>query len=276
MPIPKPARLALALASLPSLLAAQTTQDTLDRSHPFFTRHDLALAGIALAGSAAVSVFDERIARWTQSAGVQGSSSRHDLVEQLTRVNETPLTLAALATYGVGRLAHANTVADVGLHTSESLILTVAISELLRGPIGRARPRESPTNAFKFELGEGFTEFGNRSYPSMHAAAAFATATTLVGEIDARNPGATKYAAPLLYGAALVPGLTRMYLNQHWTSDIVAGAFVGTLLGGKVIHNAHHHPRTKLDRLLLGTTLVPDGRGNVLIGGSFGLAGLTR
>ena len=71
----------------------------------FFVKRDLVSSGVAFAASVGMSAFDLRIAHWARSPGVQGDSSRHDLVEQLTRANETPMMLAALATYGVGRVA---------------------------------------------------------------------------------------------------------------------------------------------------------------------------
>ena len=80
-----------------------------------------------------------------------------------------------------------------------------------------------------------------------------------------RNPSATKYAAPLLYGFAMIPGLTRMYLNQHWASDVVAGAFIGQFIGHRVVHYAHTHQRTKLDRALLATSVTPNGFGGTIV-----------
>jgi hypothetical protein len=242
-------------------------RDTVDKT--FFTRRDLVKAAAILGVSAGVAIFDERIAHWTQTANVQGSSSRANLADNLTVVNETPLTIAAAATYGVGRLIHNETVADVGLHTTESLVLTVAMAEAIRGPLGRLRPRASPDDAFHFKYGTGFSNFAARSYPSIHAAVAFATATTLVGELKLRKPGAVKYVAPPLYAAALIPGFTRMYLNQHWASDVVAGTFMGALLGTKVVRYAHTHDRNVVDRFLLGMTIVPDAQGNVRVGASF-------
>jgi membrane-associated phospholipid phosphatase len=212
-----------------------------------------------------VSSFDQRIAHWARSSGVQGDSTRHDRVSTATRLNETPLTIAAFATWGIGRLAHSETTADVGLHTFEALVLTTGISEVLRGTIGRTRPREAPEDPFLFKPGKGFTQFETRSYPSLHTAAAFATATALVGEIQLRRPDATKWAAPLLYTAAMVPGLTRIYLDQHWASDVVAGGFVGALLGSRVVSYAHSHKRNRLDRALLAVNVVPDGHGGTLV-----------
>ncbi len=258
--------LAVFLATPIASAAAQSAP--LDSSHvdkTFFTRRDAVIAGATLAASGIVSIFDKRIANWTQQPNIQGSSSRHDLIDNLTVVNEQPLTIAALATYGIGRLMHSPTVADVGLHTTESLVLTVAISELIRSPLGRARPRESPDDQYNFHFGKGFTDFASRSYPSIHAAVAWAAATSLVSEMHERNSSAAKWAAPVLYTAAVIPGFTRMYLNQHWASDVVAGSVLGALLGHKVVHYAHTHERSKLDRVLLGTTLAPDGHGNMLL-----------
>ena len=231
----------------------------------FFVKRDLVATGIAVAGSAVVSAFDLRIAHWARSPGVQGDSSRHELIEDLTRANETPMMLAALATYGVGRIGGLHTTADVGLHTLEALVLTTGVSQVVRGVLGRTRPRASLEDPFLFKPFTGFRGFETRSYPSLHTAASFAAASALVGEIHLRRPGAVKVAAPLLYTAALVPPMTRIYLDQHWMSDIVAGAFVGALLGSRVVSYAHSHRRTRLDRALLAVGAMPDGHGGVML-----------
>ncbi len=267
----------------PSLLAAQSVATTLDDSvvsaasaepdttggpkvqKTFFVKRDLVAAGIAVAGSAAVSAFDLRIAHWARSPSVQGDSSRHDLVEQLTRANETPMMLAALATYGVGRVAGLHTTADVGLHTLEALVLTTGMSQVVRGVLGRTRPRASLEDQYLFKPFTGFRGFETRSYPSLHTAASFAAASALVGEIHERRPSAVKVAAPILYTAALVPPLTRIYLDQHWASDIIAGAFLGALIGNRVVSYAHSHRRNRLDRALLAMSAMPDGRGGVML-----------
>lgn len=255
--------LALPVTAASAQFAADSAQKT------FFVKRDLVTVGAIVAGSAVVSAFDERIARWTQTPRIQGDSSRGDLVDALTVINETPLTIAAFAVYGIGRLAGNATMADVGLHTTESLVLTVGLAELVRGPLGRVRPRSSPNDAFRFEPGKGFTDFAARSYPSIHAAVAFATASSLVGELRVRKPEAVKWAAPVLYTAALVPGFTRLYLNQHWASDIVAGTAMGAWLGSRVVSYAHSRERSKLDRALLGAVILPNGSGGVSLGATF-------
>ena len=268
-PLTRPAELPaqeLSTAPTPSLTVLHRERGWPDTTKTFFTSRDVTYTGAALVGTVLVSFFDKKIAHWTQQPNIQGSSSRHDVVSKLTKVNETTLTGGAIIAYGIGRLSHSRTTADVALHTAESTILTSVISQIIRGPLGRARPSVSPDDQYKFEFGKGFTHFNNRAFPSLHSATAFGAAAALVAEIRLRNPDALWYAAPLLYAGAAVPGVTRMYLNQHWASDVVSGAFVGTLLGSRVVHYAHTHPRTKLDRALLGSTAaVPDGSGGVML-----------
>ena len=64
---------------------------------------------------------------------------------------------------------------------------------------------------------------GNPAFPSGHASIVFSVATIL----GYRYP---KLRIPLYIGAGLV-GFTRIYLGRHYTSDVVAGAAIGTAAG---------------------------------------------
>ena len=245
---------------------AQTADTTSKKGAPFFVPRDAGILGIGLVASVAITPFDPRIARWTQSPRVQGSSGRHDFVRRVTKVNETTLTLAGLAAYGVGRLTHGRTTADVALHATEAIVLTSVTSQLIRGPLGRSRPSVTKdSNQYDFHFMKGFGNFAYRAYPSLHAATAYAAAAALVAEVRERHPGATWYAAPLLYSAASLPGLSRMYLDQHWASDIFMGGVVGVLLGTKIVNYAHEHPRNRLDRALLASSISPNANGGVAV-----------
>ena len=76
------------------------------------------------------------------------------------------------------------------------------------------------------------------------------------------------YVAPLAYTLAAGPGYARMYLGQHWASDVFMGAFLGAFYGRRVVDYSHAHPNNPVDRLFLGrgltngASIVP-GKGQV-------------
>lgn len=55
----------------------------------------------------------------------------------------------------------------------------------------------------------------------------------------------------LFYGGASMVGLSRMYNNMHWASDVVAGAAIGTIFGLKVVKYTHSHPDNAIDSKLI-------------------------
>ena len=62
-----------------------------------------------------------------------------------------------------------------------------------------------------------------------------------------------------------------MYLDQHWASDVVMGAFLGAFIGHKVVTHAHANPRNRLDRMLLHASVAPDGHGGAALGFAWNL-----
>lgn len=225
----------------------------------FWRPGDARLAVVTVAATSALAIFDERIAHWVRQEDVQGDSSRYDAVRSATVINEVPLTIAAVTVYGVGRLAKMDVVADVGAHLTESLVVTEIVSEFVRSTLGRTRPRASPDDAFQFEPGGGLRHFEYRSFPSLHAAVAFATAATLSEEMRVRHAPAYKYLAPALYAVATIPGFTRIYLDEHWASDVLAGSVVGAFIGARIVRYAHSR-RTRVDRVLLPPRIIVGSR----------------
>lgn len=259
--------LCLAIALLSGSASAQRT-DTSGVSKTFFTKQDLITTGIGLGAAAALSVFDTRIARWSQQPSFQ-DGSKHDRALKISKVNETTLTLAGVVTYGIGRLTGSRTVADVALHSTEAVLLGSIASQLIRGPLGRSRPYVTKdSNQYDFKPFGGFladTAFNYRAFPSIHTSSSMAVATVLAMETHRRRPGATPYVAPLLFVAGIIPGLARVHLDQHWASDIAAGAFMGAMAGYKVVSYSHAHPNNRFDRFLLRASIVPDASGRMML-----------
>jgi len=103
--------------------------------------------------------------------------------------------------------------------TGERLLATMALAagavNVTKFVFGRSRPYE----------GEGALSFNpgtpGSSFYSGHTTMAFAMATALSEEMD--HTAATV----ILYSAASLAGYSRMHDDQHWLSDVVAGAVLG-------------------------------------------------
>jgi hypothetical protein len=101
--------------------------------------------------------------------------------------------------------------------------------------------------------------------------ASFAVASALAQEMRRRETPHRRVIAPALYAGAAMPALARMYLDEHWTSDIAMGVFLGVFAGQKVVMYSHDHPNNRIDHELLKPRLsarVSYGAGGL----SFGLA----
>jgi membrane-associated phospholipid phosphatase len=91
--------------------------------------------------------------------------------------------------------------------------------------------------------------------------AAFAAAAVVTGETSHNAPNTTWIVAPVMYGGAALVAVSRMYNNQHWASDVLIGAGIGTFAGLKVVRYDNTHPNNRLDRIFLSGSLVPNETG---------------
>lgn len=234
--------------------AAQSTEDRSPKT--FFTSRDGLIAAGFLAASVGLSAFDVRIAHYFQDTSLAHVRIGQKLDDIFTHVNETTLTVGGLAVYGIAKLAKSDAVADVAFHTAESVAAASLTAQVIRGPLGRTRPLDTHPaygDQYEFHFFKGFTHFQERAFPSIHSSSGFAAASAIVAEVNRRAPGATWYVAIPAYALALTPGLSRMYLGQHWASDVFAGAFLGTFYGWRIVDYSHTHPTTRIDRIFLGS-----------------------
>jgi membrane-associated phospholipid phosphatase len=212
------------------------------------------VAGGALAVAAGISYFDPKIAAFFSDTSLAHVRTGQRLDDVFTHINETTLTLAGIAAYGAGRLARSPTLTDVAFHTTEAVVTASLASQVIRGPLGRSRPRLTGSqDQYDFHWFKGFGQFNYRAFPSIHSSSGFAAATALVQETRIRNPGAVKIVAPVLYALALTPGLSRMYLGQHWASDVFAGAVMGVFAGSKSVNYSHTHPNNRFQNFFVPT-----------------------
>ena len=125
----------------------------------------------------------------------------------------TPVLLAGAA--GAAVAFGDRRMQNMGIISLQSIAGAAGVSMATKRLVGRARPDE--------ELGT-FSRSGKRSdasFPSNHAAVAFAAVT----------PFAQEYDAPWLYGLAAIGSMGRVADRKHWVSDVVAGGVVGYAIG---------------------------------------------
>ncbi|MEP6622092.1 MAG: phosphatase PAP2 family protein [bacterium] len=256
-----------------STLAAQDTtssgrtivpRDTAhaERHQTLFTYRDAALA-VGFAGlTVAMFPADKHIAQSLQDDDLQANKFFGKSATGFEVITSPGAFIIGGGLYAIGRLGGHKDLEDLGWHGTEAVLLASGVTSLLKGTLGRSRPYfTADTNAHDFGFGKGFSNSNRQSFPSGHTTTAFAAASAVTSEVRRLWPQSTWYVAPVMYGGATMVGLSRMYHNNHWASDVVLGAAIGTFSGLKVVRYSHAHPDNKLDKWMMSATILPDPRG---------------
>jgi membrane-associated phospholipid phosphatase len=136
-----------------------------------------------------------------------------------------PIAVAhPLALLSVGYINKNKKMQQQGWQTIGALAINTAITQGLKYTINRERPYEKyPTIIFPYEIEN------DASFPSGHTSTAFATATTLSLQFK------KWYIVVPAYTWAASVGYSRMYLGEHYPTDVLAGAIIGT--GSAILSN---------------------------------------
>ena len=242
--------------------------------------------GLLAAGFAGLTIamfpVDRQIARNLQNPDVQANKFFDKSAKGVEIITSPGAFIIGGGLYAAGRLTGKKDLADFGWHGTEAVLLASGITSFLKGTLGRSRPYVyADTNPHDFSLLRGFgrnvgginTSDGKKlsssdfqSFPSGHTTTAFAAAAAVTSETRRLYPGAVWIVAPAMYGGATLVGLSRMYHNNHWASDVVLGAAIGTFSGLKVVRYSHAHPDNKVDRAILGVSITPTPGGGAVLG----------
>jgi len=230
--------------------------DTIPRTNLFTWRDAAILEGFAILAVAAAPL-DVRMAHRLRDSTLQSNRWLRKTAETVRTIADPGAYLIGAGLYAIGRATKNEKAADLGLHGTEALFAGEALGLVLKGVVGRARPYHNIDNPHDYQLLRGFTK-GNdayRSMPSGHTIAAFAAAAAVTSESSRWWPSSVWYVAPVMYGGATLTGISRMYNNAHWASDVITGAAIGTMAGVFVVRWHFSHPGNSIDRVLLGGSL---------------------
>jgi len=271
-------RLALWLAVLtssavgtfaPSRASAQTPMagDSIHAAKTLFTWRDAALAAGFTGLTVAMLPLDQSFATRLEDSTTQANHFFKNASVDVQYIADPGSIVIGVSLYGIGRLGHWRNVADLGLHGTEAVAVSGIITGVLKDALGRSRPYVTADGKpHDFGFARGLTKgSAYQSFPSGHTTAAFAAASVVTSESQRWWPHGTWIVAPAMYGGATLVGLSRMYNNKHWASDVALGAAIGTFSGIKVVRYTHGHSNNPIDRWLLGAEAVPLPNGRLAI-----------
>lgn len=253
----------------PCLGAQDSTSDSVATTRRWLTKHDAMAGALAVLATVAVAPLDARAARLLQEKRLQGIDDLQHTARELSFLGGPGPFVIGAGLYAAGRLTRMPRLSDGALHMTEAVLLAASITGLGKGFSGRALPSVNDSNPENFQFGRGFHDRNGPfvSFPSGHAAASFAMAAVLTGELDLWRPGIGRFVGPIAYGGAGLVGLARMYQNVHWASDLPLAAAIGTWSGLTVVARSHRKyvkrsdartsVPTVLVEMLRSTTVVP-------------------
>jgi membrane-associated phospholipid phosphatase len=164
-------------------------------------------------------------------AGYSHSLARNTSKSTISRYNNlsnagiAALVGGAAAMWVLSYKNHNEHWRETGFLAGEAAVSSLTMVEAMKYSFGRQRPNQGN--------GDGNFFSGGTSFPSEHAAAAWAAA----GVVAHEYPGAlTKI---LAYGAASAVTYARVHSLNHYRSDVLVGALIGNLAAAQVYQKRH-------------------------------------
>ena len=181
----------------------------------------LNLAGSALLIGAGYSV-DNNIKSFSQ----KNLSAFNDGLFSIDKYYGSGYTFVGIGgLYGYGLLFRNETVRKIGLQTIEAVGYSGIITSIVKSIAGRSRPY---TNDGKAKFHPIDFSAAHTSLPSGHSTTAFAVSAVLANNTN------SQYLKIFYYSASTLVSCARLYHNDHWFSDVIAGSLLGYFTGNCV------------------------------------------
>ncbi|MGB9765088.1 MAG: phosphatase PAP2 family protein [Candidatus Saccharicenans sp.] len=200
----------------------KNTKDTI-LSPAHWDKDDWLSAAIATASTLAFLPVDNSIHHWAED---ESSSAGHSVAKVFSGAGSPAMLLGLISTgYIYGEIFKQTNTRETFLLAGESLLIAEIFVQVGKMGIGRARPYTGE-GAFSFHP---FTTQGKwQSFPSGHATAAWALASCLAARTDSNLLRIS------IYSLATGISLSRIILDKHFASDVLAGSILGFFIGKKI------------------------------------------
>lgn len=141
-----------------------------------------------------------------------------------------------------GELANENRFRRLAWLGYKTIVISAGVNYLVKEFFHRHRPYQVEGEVKNGQLAElsqyewdgPISKLQYNSFPSGHTVSAFAMATILATEFKD-----SKWVPVVAYSVAGLTGLSRIYDNKHWASDVFMGAVFGWAMG-KLISNRNN------------------------------------
>jgi membrane-associated phospholipid phosphatase len=148
------------------------------------------------------------------------TTTKDDVASAFKKVGEPEVwALVPAVMIGTGLALKKPGLTRSGLRAVTSAALAGGVTAVLKFAFGRERPNVEGSEPLDFEPFESVSD--DASFPSGHTSSAFGFAASLAEDVH------PLWAKIGLYTLATGTAWSRVYNNQHWTSDVIAGAIVG-------------------------------------------------
>ena len=188
-------------------------------------QNDWVKLGIFVTGTASLTLADQSVKDYFQAHKTKTETYISANFLERFGAEHSILLISGIFTYGM--LTNKKRSVSTALLALESFALAGLLVRVPKNLIGRRRPDAWPPSTPSDWDGP----FQGTSFPSGHTTASFAVASVIATQY--RDIRWIPIAA---YSVASLAGVSRIYDNKHWLSDVVAGAVVGTLVGNFVSH----------------------------------------
>lgn len=132
----------------------------------------------------------------------------------------------------------------------ESVAISGALAMTLK--LATQRPRPFTGESSKTWDGPSLKSL-DPAFPSIHTQSAFAAASVIADEYSDN-----RYVAPIAYSLATLTGISRIYTDKHWASDVFVGAAIGYFTGKAVVR---YHTQSSNSALKILPTVSQQGVG---------------
>jgi membrane-associated phospholipid phosphatase len=209
------------------------------------------LAGGLVAGTAGASFLDNDARTMMQRNHTRANDRVSDVAVQYG--SGLTMLLVSAGGYTAGLAFGEDWIRETSLLSGTAIILAGTISTVSKIAVGRARPYkgEGRFRFRPFSFNDGYV-----SFPSGHTIVAFAVSGVLAERI--KNP----WASVGLYGLAAATGLSRMYTDDHWLSDVLFGAVISISVSRSLVQ---WYERKSTGGDENGLQIVPSGNGIALV-----------